>query len=367
MEKVKVGIIGCGCISGIYLENLTNLYSLIEIKGCCDLIRERAEEKQKEFGFEVIYEKDIDVINDDEIDIVLVLTQPQFHYELCKMALMGGKNVYCEKPLSLDREQGREIKELAASKGLFAGGAPDTFLGAGIQTCRALIEDGWIGKPIAASANLMCHGHESWHPDPEFYYQVGGGPMFDMGPYYLTAMVNLLGPVASVAGSAVKTFEERTITSEKKFGKKVEVEVPTHIAGVLNFESGAVGTIVTSFDIWNHNMPFIEVYGTEGSISVPDPNTFGGPIRYQKRSGEWSDIPLIYEYEENSRGLGVCDMAVAIRQGRNPRADVELTYHVLDIMQGLHDASDKGVVFNIESTCEKPSQMEKSLLKGEVK
>ncbi len=365
--KAKVGIIGCGCISEIYLTNLTKLYSIIEVKGCCDLIRERAEEKQEEFGFEVIYEKDIDVINDEEIDIVLVLTQPQFHYELCKMALEGGKNVYVEKPLSLTRQQGAEIKALAKEKGLLAGGAPDTFLGAGIQTCRALIEQGWIGKPIAASAHMMIHGHESWHPDPEFYYEVGGGPMFDMGPYYLTALVNLLGPVASVAGSTGISFEERTITSEKKFGKKVKVEIPTHIAGILNFESGVIGTIVTSFDIWKHHMPFIEIYGTEGSISVPDPNTFGGPVRYQKQTGEWSEIPLIYGYDENSRGLGVADMATALHTGRAPRAGVDLTYHVLDIMQGLHDAADEKKVFTIESTCEKPAQMEMTLLKGEVK
>jgi len=367
MEKVKVGIIGCGNISAIYLENLTNLFSLIEVKGCCDLIHKRALEKQEEFGFEVIYEKDIDVINDNEVDIVLVLTQPQFHYELSKMALEGGKNVYVEKPLSLNREQGLEIKELAASKGLLAGGAPDTFLGAGIQTCRALIEQGWIGTPIAASAHMMCHGHESWHPDPEFYYQTGGGPMFDMGPYYLSAMVNLLGPVASVTGSTAMSFKERTITSEKKFGEKVKVEIPTHIAGVLNFESGAVGTIVTSFDVWKHNMPFIEIYGTEGSISVPDPNTFGGVVKYQKQKGDWSELPLIYDYDENSRGLGVADMAVALRTKRAPRAGVDLTYHVLDIMQGLHDAAEQSKVFEIKSTCEKPAQMAMTLLKGEVK
>ncbi len=365
--KVKVGIIGCGFISGIYLENLTKVFTNVEVKGGCDLIRERAETRQEEYGFEVIYEKDIDVINDEEIDIVLILTQPQFHYELCKMALEGGKNVYCEKPLSLNREQGLEIKKLAEEKGLLAGGAPDTFLGAGIQTCKALIEQGWIGKPIAASANMMCHGHESWHPEPEFYYEKGGGPMFDMGPYYLTALVNLLGPVATVAGSTSITFPQRTITSEKQFGKKIDVEIPTHVTGILNFESGATGTIVTSFDIWKHNMPFIEIYGTEGSISVPDPNTFGGPVKFQKNTGEWYDIPLLFEYEENSRGLGVADMAESIRTGKKPRAGADVTYHVLDVMQGLHDAADQQKVFTIESSFEKPKIMEMSLVKGEVK
>jgi predicted dehydrogenase len=214
---------------------------------------------------------------------------------------------------------------------------------------------------------MMCHGHESWHPDPEFYYQTGGGPMFDMGPYYLTAMINLLGPVASVSGSTAISFAERTITSEKKFGKKVEVEVPTHVTGILNFESGAVGTIVTSFDVWKHNMPYIEIYGTEGSISVPDPNTFEGTVKYQRKRDDWCELPLLYEYSENSRGLGVADLAVALRTKRPPRAGIELTYHVLDIMQGLHDAADGKKVLDIKSTCQKPAQMESSLIKGEVK
>lgn len=367
MQKVKIGIIGCGNISDIYLENLTNTFSLIEVKGCCDLIRERVLEKQEKYGFNLVYDSLESMLDDAEIEIVLILVQPTYHYTLCKKVLEAGKNVYVEKSLSLNRRQGMEIKALADKKGLLAGGAPDTFLGAGIQTCRNLIEDGWIGKPIAASANMLCHGHESWHPDPEFYYLRGGGPMFDMGPYYLTALVNLLGPVASVAGTTAKSFKTRTITSEKKFGNKIEVEVPTHIAGILNFESGTVGTIVTSFDVWKHNLPCIEIYGTEGSISVPDPNTFGGPVCYQKKTGEWFDMPLVYGYQENSRGLGVCDMAVALRTNRKPRADVSLTYHVLDIMEGFHDSSDKGIVFPIESTCSKPIQMVKTLLKGEVK
>lgn len=367
MMKVKVGIIGCGNILGIYLENLTNLYTLIEVKGCCDLIRERAVEKQEEFGFEVIYDKDIDVINDDEIDIVLVLTQPKFHYKLCKMALEGGKHVYVEKPLSVTREEGLELKKLAKERGLLAGGAPDTFLGGGIQTCRKLIEDGWIGRPVAATAFMMCHGHESWHPDPEFYYQIGGGPMFDMGPYYLSALVNLMGPVRSVAGSTAISFPERIITSEKKFGKNIKVEVPTHVAGLLNFESGAIGTIITSFDVWGADLPRIEIYGSLGSLSVPDPNTFGGPIKYKKGSDDWVDIPVIHGYTENSRGLGLADMAYAILEGREPRAGIDLTYHVLEIMHGFHDASDQGKIYELRSTCQMPAPMDIDLIKGEIK
>jgi predicted dehydrogenase len=255
--------------------------------------------------------------------------------------------------------------ELAAAKGVRIGGAPDTFLGAGIQTCRKLIEDGWIGEPVAATAFLMGHGHESWHPDPEFYYHLGGGPMFDMGPYYLTALVNLVGPVKRVTGSARITFPERTITSQPKFGKKIEVEVPTHIAGVLDFANGAIGTIVTSFDVWGGQLPRIEIYGAEGTLSVPDPNTFGGPIYLRPaRSQEWHEVPLAYGYAENSRGLGVADMAHALLSGRKHRANGDLTYHVLDIMHAIHDASRESRHIELESTCEQPALFPLGMLPG---
>ncbi|MCK5129925.1 MAG: Gfo/Idh/MocA family oxidoreductase [Clostridiales bacterium] len=371
MKKVIIGVVGCGDISKIYLENLMNVFSITEVKGCCDLIQERVAEKQGKYGFEVAYKSLDEMLQDDDIEIVVVLTQPLYHNSICLQVLEAGKHVYVEKPLSPNRKEGMIIKKLAESKGLLVCGAPDTFLGASIQTCRSMIEDGWIGNPIGVAANMKSHGTEAHHPDPEFYYQVGGGPMFDMGPYYLTTMINLLGPVASVAGSTAISFSERTITNHKrnKFGKKIKVEVPTHIAGIMNFESGAVGTIVTSFDIWRHNTPFIEIYGTEGSLSIPDPNYFSGPqkLQVQRLIEGWYDVPLMYEYAENSRGLGIADMAVAIRTGRKPRANIDLLYHVVDIMEGFHDAAAQGKVLPIMSTCEKPAQMEKILLPGEVK
>jgi predicted dehydrogenase len=211
----------------------------------------------------------------------------------------------------------------------------------------------------------MGHGHESWHPDPEFYYHVGGGPMFDMGPYYLTALVNLVGPVRRVTGSARITFPERTITSQPKFGQKIKVEVPTHIAGVLDFVNGAVGTIVTSFDVWGGQLPRIEIYGTEGTLSVPDPNTFGGPIHIRPaRSQEWHEVPLAYGYAENSRGLGVADMAHALLSGRKHRANGELTYHVLDVMHAIHEASRENRHSEIESICAKPAIFPMGMLPG---
>jgi predicted dehydrogenase len=205
---------------------------------------------------------------------------------------------------------------------------------------------------------MANHGHEHWHPGPEFYYKKGGGPLFDMGPYYLTALVNLLGPVARVSGSAQQPIKQRTITSEPLNGTVIDVEVPTTIAGVLDFTSGAVGTIITSFDIYSHTLPFIEIYGTEGTLRVPDPNTFGGPVYVKRyREEKWSEIPLLRDYPENSRGLGITDMALAIGEGRPHRASGELAYHVLDVMHGIHDASASGTYYKLESACERPEPL----------
>jgi predicted dehydrogenase len=298
---------------------------------------------------------------------VLNLTIPRAHAEVGLAALNAGKNVYNEKPLAVRREDGQRMLETAKAKGLLVGGAPDTFLGAGIQTCRKLIDDGWIGEPVAATAFMVCHGHESWHPDPEFYYKVGGGPMFDMGPYYLTALVNLIGAVRCVSGSTRITFAERTITSQPKYGTKIEVEVPTHVAGLLDFANGAIGTIITSFDVWAGELPRIEIYGSAGSLSVPDPNTFGGPVRIRRAgSTEWSEVPLAFGYADNSRGLGVADMASALQAGRSHRASGALTYHVLDIMHAVHDSSRDGRRVELTSACERPAPLPLGLLEGQV-
>jgi len=358
MNKTKVGIVGCGAISGIYLTNLTNMFTNIGIAGVCDLIDDRAEKAAKEYNLKK-YKDMHDMFADNNVEIVLNLTRPYEHFDVNMAAIAAGKNVYAEKPLGATLEEGIKAREAAEKKGVLLGGAPDTFLGAGIQTCRKLIDDGYIGRPVAATAFMVCRGHETWHPDPEFYYQFGGGPMMDMGPYYVTALVNLLGAVNTVSGVAKKSFETRLITSQPHFGKVMDVEVNTHVAGQLSFANGAVGTIIQSFDVHAHNLPIIEIYGTEGTLSVPDPNYFGGPIKlYRPEHGAFLEMPLTFGFSENCRGLGLSDMARGISQKKKPRADVDLTFHVLEVMTAFDRSSATRSHVDITSAPERPAPME---------
>lgn len=363
MKTAKVGIIGCGNISNIYFQ-AGKTFEAIDIVACADLLMERAQAKAEEHGCKAMTVEQL--LADPEIEIVMNLTIPIAHAEVALKALEAGKCVHNEKPLAITREDGKKMLQAAKAKGLRVGCAPDTFMGAGIQTCVKLIDDGWIGEPIGATAFMMCHGHESWHPDPEFYYKVGGGPMFDMGPYYLTALVALMGPAKRVTGSTRVTFPERTITSEPKYGTKIKVDVPTHVNGVIDFANGAIATIIQSFDVWGAHLPNIEIYGTEGSIRVPDPNGFGGPVQVKRLRADWTDMPLSHGYAENSRGIGVADMACGLRSGRKHRANGDMAYHVLDIMHAVHDASDQGKHVMLESTCERPAPLPMGLLHGQL-
>jgi predicted dehydrogenase len=363
VEKVKVGIIGCGNISGAYL-GISKKFKILDVVACADLIPARAKEAAKKFKIKkaCTVQK---LLADREIEIVMNLTIPNAHFSVAMAALESGKNVHNEKPLAITRAEGKKLLKIAREKGLRVGGAPDTFMGGGFQTCRKLIDDGEIGDPIGAIAFMVCHGHESWHPDPEFYYKVGGGPMFDMGPYYITALVNLLGPIRRVTGSARISFPERLITSAPKNGTKIKVDVPTHVVGVMDFKNGAVGSIITSFDVWAAHVPRIEIFGSKGSLSVPDPNGFGGPVSILRSSGGgWQEVPLTHGYNDNNRSIGVADMAYAIRSGRKHRANGELTYHVLDVMHAFHDASKTGVHILLKSTCERPAALPTGLKEG---
>jgi predicted dehydrogenase len=364
MKKTNVIIVGCGNISPVYFQAARRMHNL-NLLGCADMLLDRAESRAVEFETEAFTVEQ--ALAHPDADILINLTIPKAHGEIGIAALEAGKSVYNEKPIALSRVEAAQMAALCTAKGLRFGGAPDTFLGAGIQTCRALIDAGAIGEPIGATAFMMCHGHESWHPDPAFYYQPGGGPMFDMGPYYLTALIALIGPVARVTGMTRVTFPEREITSKPKFGEKITVRVPTHVSGLLEFTSGASATIIQSFDVWHHSMPNIEIYGSEGSLRVPDPNSFGGPVLIAKAgSREWTEVPLSHGYAKQSRGLGVADMGAAMHAGRAHRANGAVCAHVLDIMHAIHDAATESRHVMLTTTCERPAALPADLADGEI-
>lgn len=363
MQRLNLGLIGTGNIAPAYIQGCAP-FDVIKITACADVLTERAREFAAEHGL-AAYSVD-DLLARDDIDIVVNLTIPQAHAEVSLQIIEAGKHVYSEKPLAINRGDGERIIKAAKEADLRVGCAPDTFLGGGLQTARRAIDDGAIGNPIAATAFFMAHGPESWHPNPGIFYQVGAGPLFDMGPYYLTALVHLMGPVARVAASARMTFPERVATSEALMGARLPVEVNTHIAGTLQFESGAIATVITSFDVWGHHLPWIEIHGEDGSLSLPDPNVFDGIVRALKGgSREWAEIPLAHSIEIG-RGAGVADMAYAIQSGRPHRASGDLAFHVLDIMCALEESAAQGRRVEIGSTVEQPMALPAGLADGEL-
>ncbi|MGO8672121.1 MAG: Gfo/Idh/MocA family protein [Capsulimonadaceae bacterium] len=334
MEPMRVGVVGCGVISDIYLASPARFRAL-KIVACADLDPSRAHDRAQKYNVPRVLTVE-QLLADPDIDAVLNLTVPSAHFSVSLSALESGKHVYVEKPLSLLQEEAVQLLLAASRRNLRVGCAPDTFLGAGLQTCRKLIDDGVIGRPVAAAGHMLGHGPERWHPDPEFFYKPGAGPLFDMGPYYLTAMVALLGPIVSVTASAGISFPQREIGAGPKSGEFITVETPTHVAGVLEFARGAIGTLTTSFDVWAAEAPRLEIYGSEGTISVPDPNTFGGPVRLRLRNEkDWHEAPLTHGYADDSRGIGLADMALAVSTGRPHRASGELAGHVLEAMHAF--------------------------------
>jgi len=366
MKKMQVGVIGCGNISDAYFK-AAKTFQMMEYRYCSDLNLEAARAKAEIYGCEAVSVDDLLQMRD--VDVILNLTTPQAHTSIDLMALEAGKHVYAEKPFGIDLEDGRKVIELARRKNLRVGSAPDTFLGGGIQTCRKLIDDGWIGVPLSGTAFMMCPGHESWHPNPGFYYLKGGGPLFDMGPYYLTALVNLLGPAVKVAAMAGKGFTQRVCTSENRLGDVLPVEVNTHLTGTLEFASGAIITIIMSFDVIKHDCPCLQLHGTAGSLVCPDPNTFGGPVKYSSfdsRNSAWMEIPIPFGYTENSRSIGLADMVDGIQQQRPHRASGDLAFHVLEIMCGIETAAATGRTVAFQSSCERPAPLPLGVLKGKI-
>ncbi len=355
-RKVNVGIVGCGNISDAYFIG-SKKFDILNIVACADLDAARAQAKAAQYGIRACATVK-DLLNDPEVEVVVNLTVPKAHAEVNVLALKAGKHAYCEKPFALNSKDGAKVLALAAKKNLLVGSAPDTFLGGGIQTARKAVDDGAIGRPVAALAFMTCRGHESWHPSPQFYYQKGGGPMFDMGPYYVTALVNLLGPVTRVAGSTSTAFPERLITSQPLAGTRVPVETPTHLTGTLDFAGGGTGTLVMSFDTWPYPLPCLVLYGTESTLEVPDPNSFGGPVRLRSKDGKtYDDLPHTHT-TDRGRGAGVADMAYSIlRRDRAHRASGQLAQHVVEIMESFEKSSVSNRHVLLKTTCARPAAL----------
>jgi predicted dehydrogenase len=364
----KVGIIGAGNISPAYLKNAPLFPGYIKIKAVADLDGELAKSRAEEFGVEVMTVEEM--LKDGEIEAIVNLTPPKVHALVTTSILEAGKHAYSEKPLAAVKEDAKKIVALAKQKGLRLGCAPDTVLGAGIQTCRKALDDGWIGRVMSGTANMMSGGPEKWHPNPDFFYKAGGGPMFDMGPYYMTALVTLLGPVSHIQAVTAKGRDQRIAGSADRapqnLGKVIDVEVPTHYTGILEFENGAVITVVISFDIAaGSGHPNLELYGTAGTLRVPDPNTFGNePTIKTSDNPGWTVLPYVNPYSDNTRILGLVDMLQAIEEKREHRCSAELAYHVLDVMFAFEEASKAGKRIKIESTCARPAPMKTGTNKG---
>jgi predicted dehydrogenase len=352
--KQRIGIIGCGNISDTYLE-MNRKFTGLEVVAVTDMDTVRRDAQAAKYGVQAM---DLGELLSSDVAAVVNITPPGAHASVTLQALEAGKHVYSEKPLAVGLEDGFKIRDLAAAKGLRVGCAPDTFLGAGLQTSRDLLESGILGTPLNAFACMTSNGVEGWHPNPHFFYQPGAGPLFDMGPYYITALVHLLGAVKSVTASARKSLETRTA----KNGDVIPVNTPTHVSANLEFVSGAIGTLLTTFDVQASTLPRIEVYGSDGTLLAPDPNTFDGPVRYRsKGDGDWLEADINRPYRENSRGIGLADMLAAAQEGRTHRASLELAVHVLETMHAVLKSAEEGRRVTLETTVAQPEALPSSL------
>lgn len=348
MSRVGVGVIGAGTISTEYLTNLTTFPDL-DVRFVADIDTDRAAAQAQAFGVAASGTVE-DLLADDDIEIVVNLTIPAVHVDVALQAIAAGKHVWSEKPFALDRESGRTLLDAARAAGKRVATAPDTFLGAGIQSARRLLESGAIGAPLTALTLMQSPGPESWHPNPDFLFQDGAGPLFDIGPYYITTLVQLFGPVARVTASASKARATRTIGSGPRAGESFDVTVPTHVAAMYEFESGQTAQSIFSFDSKLGRTQF-EVAGVDGTLVVPDPNTFEGDLVVHRGRDDIDTIPSTGT--TTSRGTGVAELAQAIREGRTERASGEQAFHVLDVMVSTIEASESGMPVTVESTVER--------------
>lgn len=357
-NPLRIGIIGCGKIVGQYLDSFRRLGD-VRLVAVADLDAARAAQVAAEYG-EGVRAVDVgELLAAEDVDLVLNLTIPAAHAEVALAALAAGKHVYGEKPLAATTREAQTVLDAARAAGVVVGCAPDTVLGTGIQTARKAIDDGLIGAPVAATATMVTPGHERWHPNPDFYYVPGGGPLLDMGPYYVTALVTLLGPVVSVTGAASHTRSERVIGSGPRAGERIPVTTDTHVTGVLTHESGALSTLVMSFDAVATHSANIEVHGSLGTLAVPDPNHFDGDTRVHRLGGDrWETLPVSAGYVDSGRGYGIADLAATLETegpAAEPRAGGTLAFHVLDVMESLLESAHGGRAVAVGSRAERPS------------
>jgi predicted dehydrogenase len=365
-KKLGVGVIGCGNISAAYFR-LAPLFKGIEMRACADINMQAAKARAKEFGLRALTVDEL--LGADDIEIVVNLTVPAAHYEISRRIIEAGKNVYSEKPFVLSVKEGLDLKKRAQKSGLRIGSAPDTFLGGAHQLARSLVDGGSLGRITSGSCFVMSPGMESWHPNPDFFFQPGAGPILDIGPYYVTDLIQLIGPVKQVTAMTSTPRKERVITSKPRFGEKIAVNTPTTIHAILEFASGAVVTLNTSWDVWKHGHAPIELYGEEGSLFVPDPNFFGGVVSYTKRSDLVKKLPrwkhmLSVPNQVHSQGamanyrtVGLADMAVAIQEGRPHRCSVDLALHAVDVMTSILKSGETGKFVTLQTTCERPAAL----------
>jgi len=367
---MRVGIIGCGNISETYFE-CQNLFNNFTIVACADINIEAAKNSAEKYNVKAFSVDDI--LANDDIDIIINLTIPSAHKEIIMKSLNAGKHCFSEKPLAMNFNEGLEISELATSKNLYVGCAPDTFLGAAGQKARSLIEDNKIGDIVLGTFNLMSHGMEHWHPNPDFFFKPGAGPVFDVGVYYITQLVNLIGPIKSISSLSGTATPERTITSEPRNGEKIKVETPTTLMGTLEFHNNAKIQFFCSWDVWKHKHSTIELYGLEGSMIVPDPNFFSGDILISHKEEDWQVINNdkmllgIPNKTDNSgdkianyRGIGLSDMIDAISHQRQSRCSLDLAVHVLEAMEGIIKSSDERVIYNMKTKPNQPDFLDES-------
>ncbi|WP_166980464.1 Gfo/Idh/MocA family protein [Paramicrobacterium fandaimingii] len=351
-STVNIGIIGVGNISAQYFAELPK-HAGVSIVAVADVDQNRADSVAAERGVRAL---SVDaLLADSGVDLVLNLTIPAAHAEIALRALESGKHVYGEKPLALTPAEAAPVLEFARDTGLRVGCAPDTVLGTGVQTARHALDAGRIGAPVAASVHWSAPGHERWHPAPGFYYQPGGGPLFDMGPYYLTSLVTLFGAVTRVSGTVTRSDRERTVSQGPLAGQPLPVAVDTHITALLEHASGVTATVTMSFEVWATRAPLFEVYGTAGTIVVPDPNNFShvGEV-WTQDTAEWMPLDDAAGFRDGGRGIGIVDLAEALDEDRPHRASGDMAFHVLEIMDAILRAGDEHRVIDITSTVERP-------------